>query len=105
MATDKSYLDFILETVGTADVSVRSMMGEYVLYYCGKVVGDICDNSLFVKITPSSRRLLPNASEVPPYAGAKPYFLVEETEDGAFLRELLEAVAADLPAPKPRKKK
>lgn len=101
MATDKKIVGKLIE--GLSEVRVYPMMGEYVLYCKEKVVGDICDNRLFVKITPASKRFLPDAPELPPYEGAKPYLLVERY-DKAFLQELLFAVADELPIPKRKKK-
>ena len=100
--TNRKFLDALLE--GLWEVRVRPMMGEYVLYCKDKVVGNVCDDTLFVKITPSSKRILePLQTPVqPPYPGAKDYFKVESTEK-AFLQELLFAVADDLPLPKKRK--
>lgn len=100
MATQKSYVEELLE--GLWEVRVRPMMGEYVLYCREKVVGDICDDRLFIKITPASRSMLQGAPMHPPYEGAKPYFLVE-TRDKAFLQQLLFAVADELPLPKRKK--
>lgn len=99
--TEKQVLEEII--AGLSEVRVRPMMGEYVLYCREKVVGDICDNKLFVKITPVSKNYLEGAPEVPPYVGAKPYYLVENTQNKAFISELLLAVADALPAPKKRK--
>ena len=99
MATDKSCIANFLE--GLWEVRVRPMMGEYVLYCRDKVVGPVCDNALFVKITPASERILaPLCTEkTPPYEGAKPHFKVE-ISDKQLIQELLFAVADDLPAPK-----
>ena len=99
MATDKNFINEFLE--GLLEVRVYPMMGEYVLYCREKVVGSICDNRLFIKVTPVSQKLLNGFPTVPPYLGAKPCFLVETT-DKAFLQDLLFAVADGLPA---RKKK
>lgn len=102
MATDKQFLEELLE--GIFEVRVRPMMGEYVLYCKDRVVGDVCDNRLYIKVTPVSERLLAGAPKVPPYPGAKPYFFVEN-HDKAFLQNLLCEVADGLPLPKPKKKK
>ena len=100
--TDKKLIDDLLE--GLWEVRVRPMMGDYVLYCRDKVVGDVCDNVLFIKITPASKRMLePLGTPVqPPYEGAKPFFKVENAEK-AFLQELLFAVADDLPLPNKRR--
>lgn len=100
MATRKETIENFLE--GLFSVRVYPMMGEYVVYCMDKSVGCICDDNLFVKITPSSRKVLDGAPELPPYAGAKPRFLVQNT-DKAFLQSLLLGVADDLPQPKKKK--
>ena len=101
MASSKEYLDFILEQLSEVEgLSCRAMMGEYILYCHGKVVGGIYDDRFLVKPLPSARALMPEARLELPYPGAKEMLLVEELEDKGFLRELLEAIAEELPAPK-----
>ena len=102
MASSKEYSKFILDMC--AGLSARAMMGEYLLYYGGKLVGGIYDNRLLVKPTGAARALLQGAKEELPYEGAKPMLIVENVEDGAFLRELFEAMHAELPEPKKKKK-
>lgn len=102
MATSKEYIQNFLEVLEFHGVRVYPMMGDYVVYCDDKTVGCICDNHLFVKITPASGKLLSGAPELPPYAGAKPCYLVE-SEDKQFLIELLQAIAAELPTSKKRK--
>ncbi|MBQ8894554.1 MAG: TfoX/Sxy family protein [Clostridia bacterium] len=101
MASSKEYINFILEQC--SGLSARAMMGEYVLYYGGKVVGGVYDNRLLVKPTPSAKALMPSAEYQLPYEGAKEMLLVENIEDRAFLRELLEAMCDELPETKKRK--
>lgn len=107
MATSKSFLEFVMEQLSELDdVRTRSMMGEYLLYYRDKLVGDICDDRLLVKITPSSEALLPNAPRELPYEGAKtPMILIDDLDDREALKRLLEAMYDELPAPKPKKPK
>lgn len=102
MASSKEYLDFVLD--GCEGLSARAMMGEYVLYYGGKVVGGIYDNRLLVKPTKSARLLLPEAPMELPYDGAKEMLLVENIEDGALLNKLFESMCDEVPAPKKRNK-
>ncbi|MBQ9467391.1 MAG: TfoX/Sxy family protein [Clostridia bacterium] len=105
MASSRDYLDFILDQLSQADgVSCRAMMGEYVLYYGGKVIGGIYDDRLLVKPTASARKLMPSAAFELPYEGGKEMLLVDNVDDRAFLCKLAEAVAGDLPAPKNRRK-
>ena len=105
MASGRSYLDFILEQLSELDaVSWREMMGEYILYYRGKVIGGIYDDRFLVKPTKSAAAMMPNAVRELPYDGAKEMLLVDKVENREFLRELIVSMYDDLPSPKPRKK-
>ncbi len=101
MASSKEYLDFILEQLSNLDdVSYRAMMGEYIIYYRGRVVGGIYDDRFLVKPTKSAVAMMPNADMELPYDGAKEMLLVDDVDDKEFLRELLKAMYEELPAPK-----
>ena len=105
MASGKEYLDFILEQLSELDdISYRTMMGEYIIYYRGKIVGGIYDNRFLVKPTNSAAAMMPNAEKELPYEGAKEMLLVDNVEDREFLTELLEAMYDELPVPKKKKK-
>ena len=101
MASSKEYIDFVLDQC--SGLSTRAMMGEYVLYYGGKVVGGVYDNRLLVKPTPSAKVLMPNAEYQFPYEGANEMLLVEDIENSDFLNELFAAMYEELPEPKKRK--
>ena len=104
MASSKEYLDFILEQLSELeDVSCRAMMGEYIIYYRGKVVGGIYDDRFLVKPTKSATALMPNAEMELPYDGTKEMLLVDDVDNKEFLKELLEAMYSELPASKKRK--
>ncbi|MBQ6347258.1 MAG: TfoX/Sxy family protein [Clostridia bacterium] len=104
MASSKAYLAFVLEQLSELDeVSYKTMMGEYIIYYRGKVVGGIYDDRFLVKPVKSAIAMMPNADRELPYEGAKEMLLVENVENRAFLRELLEAMYDELPLPKKRK--
>lgn len=105
MASDKEYLDFILERLSCPDdISYRPMMGEYIIYYRGKIVGGIYDDRLLVKKTKSALELMPAAACVFPYDGAKEMLLVDEIDDKEFLAKLFKAMYDELPLPKQKKK-
>ena len=105
MASSREYLDFIMDQLSAVGgVSYRAMMGEYIIYYCGKVVGGIYDDRFLVKITKSSLALMPDAAREVPYEGAKEMLLVDNTEDTNFLGTLLEAVYSELPEPKTKRR-
>ena len=106
MASSREYLEFIMEQLSKLEgVSHRAMMGEYVIYLRGKVVGGIYDDRLLVKPTKAAERLMPNAGYELPYEGGKPMLLVDNVDSREFLAELFEAVYADLPEKKTREGK
>ncbi|MBQ8584648.1 MAG: TfoX/Sxy family protein [Butyricicoccus sp.] len=106
MASSKEYLAFILEQLSEVDeITYRAMMGEYILYYRGRVFGNICDDRFLVKPVNAAKQLMPDASFELPYEGAKPMLLVDNIDDKAFLKVLVEAMYDELPAPKVKKKK
>ena len=106
MASSKEYLRFILEQLSDLNaVSYRAMMGEFILYYRGKIVGGIYDDRLLVKKTRSALECMPAAVCDFPYAGAKEMLLVEEVDNKEFLTKLFEAMYDELPSSKPRRRK
>ena len=106
MASSKEYLDFILEQVSELDnVSYKAMMGEFIIYYKGKIIGGIYDDRLLVKSVQSAINYMPNAVYELPYDGAKEMLLVDEVDNKEFLIGLFDAMYDDLPVPKPKKKK
>lgn len=99
MTSSRNYLDFVLDRLSDVDdVTCRPMMGEYILYFKGKVIGGIYDDRFLVKPTKSAKRLMPEAAYETPYTGANDMLLVDNIDDSDFLRELLEALYADLTA-------
>ena len=107
MASDKSFVEFIVGQIDILDEKSHiMMMGEYVLYCNGKVVALVCDNQLFVKPTEAGRAFIGNVIEAPPYPGAKPAFLIEDqVEDKDWMRQLISLTEKALPMPKPKKKR
>ena len=104
MASSKGYLDFILDQLsGLDDISWRAMMGEYIIYYRGKVVGGIYDDRFLVKPTKSAVAMMPDAARELPYDGAKEMLLVDNVENRDFLRNLIEAMYDELPVSKKKK--
>ena len=104
MASSRGYLDFILDQLSGLDgVSWRAMMGEYIIYYGGRVVGGIYDDRFLVKPTKSAVAMMPDAVSELPYEGAKGMLLVDNVENREFLQELLERMYDELPAPKGKK--
>ena len=104
MASSREYLDFIMEQLsGSEDVSYRAMMGEYIIYYRGKAVGGIYDDRFLVKPVKAAKELMPDADMELPYEGTKEMLLVDELDNKEFLRQLLESMYEELPAPKKKK--
>ena len=104
MASSKEYLDFILEQLSELDdVTYRAMMGEFIIYYRGKIIGGIYDDRFLVKPTKSAVAMMPNAEMELLYEGAKEMLLVDDVDNREFLKELLESMYDELPTPKKRK--
>lgn len=107
MASDQTFVDFIVDQIENAgEISAKKMFGEYGLYSGEKLFALICDNKLFIKPTQAGRAFIGDVVEAAPYPGAKPSFLIEEkVEDRGWLSELVRISVAELPMPKPKKKK
>ena len=104
MASSREYLDFILDQLSGLDgIEVRQMMGEYILYMRGRIVGGIYDDRFLVKPTKSALAMMPDADRELPYEGAKEMLLVDNVDSRAFLTELLTAMYGELPEPKRKK--
>ena len=78
-------------------------MGEYIIYYRGKIVGGIYDDRLLVKPVKSAISFMPDANYELPYEGAKEMLLVNDVDNKDFLTRLFNAMYNDLPAPKKKK--
>ena len=99
MASSKEYLTFVLDQLsGLNGISYRGMMGEYILYFRDKVAGGIYDDRLLVKPVPAALALMPDAPRELPYPGAKEMLLVEDVDNGDFLRALFTTMYDELPA-------
>ena len=106
MASSKEYLNFILEQLSELeDITYRTMMGEYIIYYHGKIVVGIYDDRLLVKPVKSAIEYMPNAEYELPYEGAKEMLLVDDVDNKEYLTGLFNSMYDELPAPKPKKKK
>lgn len=107
MASDQEFVNYVVNQMENAgSITFRKMFGEYAIYCDGKVVALVCDNQLFVKPTSAGRSFIRNIVEAPPYPGAKLSFLIEDKlEDHKWLSKLISITAAELPIPKPKKKK
>lgn len=104
MASTKEYLEYVLEQLSSlGDISYRAMMGEYLIYYRGKIIGGIYDDRFLVKNTEAGRRLMPDAILEIPYEGAKEMLLLGDIDNRQFLIELVNAMFDELPLPKKRK--
>lgn len=105
MASSKEYLDFVLEQLaGLEQITYRAMMGEFIIYYHGKIIGGIYDNRFLIKPTKSAKALMPQAPYETPYAGAKEMLLVDNMDNQSFLQKLINSIYAELPLPKSKNK-
>lgn len=101
------FIEYVRESFSTVgDIVIKAMMGGYLVYLNGKLIGDICDNELFLKRTPASDRLLADSELRYPYEGSKTLMHVfDRFEDTDLIAELLEGMYAELPEKKPKKAK
>ena len=105
MASSKEYLNFILDQLsGLNGITYRAMMGEYIIYYNGKIVGGIYDDRFLVKPVKAAVAILPDAKMELPYEGGKEMLLVEDVDNRKFLQELLHAIYEELPTVKKKRK-
>ena len=106
MASNKEYLEFILGQLSTLeDITYKAMMGEFIIYYRGKIVGGIYDDRLLVKPVKSAITYINTTSYELPYEGAKEMLLVDEVDDKEYLSGLFEVMYDEVPAQKLKKKK
>ena len=106
MASSKDYLQFALEQLSELnEISYRAMMGEFILYYRGKIIGGIYDDRLLVKPVKSAVEYVKNPTYELPYEGAKEMLLVDDVDNKTYLAGLFNAMYDELPAPKAKKKK
>ena len=106
MASSKEYLDFILEQLSELEeITYRLMMGEYIVYYRGNIVGGIYDDRFLVKPVKSAIAYMPNAKYELPYDGAKEMLLVDDVDNKEYLTGLFNSMYKELPAIKTKKKK
>lgn len=104
MASSKEYLNFILDQLSELnDITYKAMMGEFIIYYRGKIIGGIYDDRLLIKPVKSAKAYMPSAPCELPYAGAKEMLLVENVDNKEYLINLFRAVYDDLPFPKPER--
>lgn len=97
MASSIDFLNYTLEQLSLLeDISYRKMMGEYIIYYKGKIMGGIYDDRLLVKPIRSAKEMMPDASYELPYEGAKEMLAVDDIENKEFLRDLFEAMYEEL---------
>ena len=107
MASDKNYVDFVLDQIENAgEITAKKMFGEYGIFSDGKIFALICDNKLFIKPTEAGRTFIKDVVEAPPYPGVKSSFLIEDkVEDREWISNLVRITVKELPEPKPKKKK
>lgn len=106
MATSKEYMKFILGQLSELDgITHRAMMGEYIIYYKGRIAAYVCDDRLLIKPVDAAVKYMPSVVCEPPYEGAKDMLLVDNVDDREYLTGLFNAVYGELPEPKPKKKK
>lgn len=104
MASSQEYLEFVLDQLsGLDDITYRSMMGEFIIYYRGKIIGGIYDDRFLVKPVKAALEMMPDAEYELPYEGAKEMLPVDDIDNREFLVSLIEKIYPELPSPKKKK--
>ena len=104
MASSKEFLEYILEQLSEVEeITYRAMMGEYIIYYKGRIAGVIYDDRLLIKPVKSAIDYVSDIRYEVPYEGAKEMILIEEVDNKEYLTELFKAIYDDLPTPKKKK--
>ena len=94
MASSKDFLEFVLDQLSMLpDITYRAMMGEYIIYYHGKIIGGIYDNRLLVKPHDSVLKIIPNAKMEIPYPNGKPMIMITDIENQELLAEVFNAIS------------
>lgn len=106
MASSQDYVLYVCEQMSLAGIiTYKKMFGEYAVYCDGKCFALVCDNQLFINPTKAGLALLPSVTMGIPYNGAKPRIVLDDIDDRNFLCRLVQETCAQLPMPKPKKKK
>ncbi|MBQ4252635.1 MAG: TfoX/Sxy family protein [Erysipelotrichaceae bacterium] len=105
MASSRDFLEYIREQLSdTEDIACRAMMGEFIIYCRGRIIGGIYDDRFLVKPTATARAMMPDAEYQLPYPGAKEMLVVDNVDDRDFLNQLVNAIADELPLPRRKRK-
>ena len=106
MSSNADFVQYVIDQCsGAGEITVKKMFGEYGFYLDGKIVGLVCDDTVYLKPTQAGAALLGQPVLAPPYEGAKDYFRLDDIEDREAMAALLRAAWEELPLPKPKKKK
>lgn len=106
MASSPEFVQYITDQLSDAGmITYRKMFGEYGIYCDGKIFALICGDELFIKITEAGKKFSPDLPQKSPYEGAKPYFLIEDTDDREWLAGFVTETCRELPESKPKKRK
>ncbi|EPY2273007.1 TfoX/Sxy family protein [Clostridium sporogenes] len=106
MASNIEFVEYVCDQISDAgNITYKKMFGDYGVYCNEKIIGLICDNQFFLKITKAGRELLHEVIEAPAYKGAKLSFLIEFLDDREYLSKIVFATYKELPMPKPKKKR
>lgn len=105
MPSSKEYLNFVLEQLSDLnEITYKPMMGSFLIYYRGKLVGGIYNDRLLVKPVKSAIAYMPQAEYSLPYGGAKEMLVVDNIDDKKYLSGLFNAMFDELPLPKNKKR-
>lgn len=106
MASNLDFVNYACDQMsGAGNITFKKMFGEYGIYCNDKIIGLICDNQLFIKVTEAGSRIYPNYQTASPYTNAKAHFLIDNIDNRELMTKFILATYNELPMPKPKKKK
>ena len=105
MASTKDFLEFVMGQLSIlSDITYRAMMGEFIIYYRGKIIGGIYDNRLLVKPNKAVLKIIPHAKMEMPYPGGRPMIMIPDIENPELLEQVFNALYAELPDAKHKRR-
>lgn len=104
MATDKTYIQFVIEQLRGENAAYKKMFGEYMVYVDEKPIFTVCDNTVFVKEVKELDEIMSEADRGYPYNGAKEHYILD-IENAELVEKAVGILKQVIPVPKKKIKK
>ena len=104
MATDKTYIQFVIEQLRGENAAYKKRFGEYMVYVDEKPIFTVCDNTVFVKEVKELDEIMSEADRGYPYDGAKEHYILD-IENVELVEKTVGILKQVIPVPKKKIKK